>query len=203
MGLVHYPIKDKAGNIVATNVTNLDVHDIARACKVYGIENYYVINPMKEQLMFVSRILDFWRTGTGSRYNHMRRTALTMVKPAESIGEAIRDLSGEGTPERGPAFTVKVIGTSARAHQIADSLSLELVKFRDLRDRVRAEKAEAVSAGEHYLLLFGTGFGMADEVFQQCHGVLEPLRGEPPQDYRHLSVRSAVSICLDRLLGTW
>ena len=49
VGLVHHPIIDKAGKIVATNVTNLDVHDIARVSRVYGVSNYFVINPMKEQ----------------------------------------------------------------------------------------------------------------------------------------------------------
>jgi hypothetical protein len=186
VGLVHYPIVDKAGKIVATNVTNLDVHDIARACRVYGIESYYVINPMKEQLMFVSRLLDFWRTGTGQKYNHMRRTALVNVKTAESIRDAARQC---------PPGT-KIVGTSARAAEHAEKHGLELVGFTPFRERLENEET-------HHLLLFGTGFGMAEEAFRECHSVLEPLKGRPPQDYRHLSVRSAVSICLDRLLGAW
>lgn len=36
---------------------------------------------------------------------------------------------------------------------------------------------------------------------QSCDGVLESIRGAPPNDYRHLSVRSAVSIYLDRIMG--
>jgi hypothetical protein len=54
-----------------------------------------------------------------------------------------------------------------------------------------------------HFLVFGTGFGLADEVFEQCTHLLEPIRGVPPEDYRHLSVRSAVSIILDRLRGSW
>lgn len=184
VGLVHHPIVDKSGKIVATNVTNLDVHDIARACRVYGIDNYFIINPMKEQLMFVARLLDFWRTGTGHKYNHMRRTALVNVKTAESVRDAVKQCPPE----------TRVIGTSARAAQHAENLKLDLIGFKTLRERLETEET-------HHLLLFGTGFGMAEEVFRQCHGVLEPLKGRPPQDYRHLSVRSAVSICLDRLLG--
>jgi hypothetical protein len=186
VGLVHYPIVDKAGKIVATNVTNLDVHDIARACRVYGVDKYFIINPMKEQLMFVSRVLEFWRLGKGNKYNHMRRTALTMVETAESVREAATTLGRN----------VRIIGTSARAAQISTDLEIPLLTFKGLREELRGGQ-------DPILLLFGTGFGMADEVFKQCHAVLEPLKGQPPLDYRHLSVRSAVSICLDRLLGTW
>ena len=55
LGLVHYPILDREKKIVATNITNFDIHDIARACTVFGVERYYIIHPMKEQLMFVPR----------------------------------------------------------------------------------------------------------------------------------------------------
>src|SRR4051812_37001797 len=34
IGLLHYPIYDRSKKVVATNITNLDVHDIARACRV-------------------------------------------------------------------------------------------------------------------------------------------------------------------------
>jgi hypothetical protein len=180
VGLVHYPVYDKSGAVVCTNVTNLDVHDIARACRTYGVEKYYVINPMKEQVMFVSRLLDFWRTGTGSSYNPMRKTALTMVQMAHSVDEAVRDWSAEPI----------LITTSAR-----DRAGAEPVSFQDLR-------AELHDSEKSYLLLFGTGFGLEESVFKNTR-LLEPIRGASKEDYRHLSVRSAVSICLDRLLGAW
>ena len=49
------------------------------------------------------------------------------------------------------------------------------------------------------LILFGTGFGLTDEVMDSSYKILEPIRGNTK--YNHLSVRSAVSIILDRLLG--
>nr|HPI41871.1 RNA methyltransferase [Pseudobdellovibrionaceae bacterium] len=36
---------------------------------------------------------------------------------------------------------------------------------------------------------------------KSCDGVLEGIQGASVDNYRHLSVRSAVSICLDRLLS--
>jgi len=180
VGLVHYPVVDKSGKIVCTNVTNLDVHDIARACRVYDVDRYYIINQMKEQLMFVSRLLDFWRTGVGANYNHMRRTALTMVRTASTIEETVADIGGD----------LEIITTSARNMEHDRQTT-----FKELRESLRDNE-------KSYLLLFGTGFGMADQVFPGTT-LLEPIKGVGTQDYRHLSVRSAVSICLDRLLGPW
>jgi hypothetical protein len=50
-----------------------------------------------------------------------------------------------------------------------------------------------------YLLLFGTGHGLIDEIMDSCDHILDPIRGKTR--YNHLSVRSAVAIILDRLLG--
>ena len=182
VGLVHHPIRDRAGSVVASNITNFDIHDIARACRAYDVDRYYIIHPHQEQLMFVSRILDHWRVGEGSRFNPMRRTALDRVYLAESIEAAVRDWGVE--PE--------LVGTTAR--EIA---GVERISFRRLRERVHTPAEKPV------FVLFGTGFGMTTELLAGMDWLLEPIRGAPPKDYRHLSVRSAVTICLDRLLGAW
>jgi hypothetical protein len=184
VGLVHYPIRDRMGKVVATNVTNLDVHDIARACRVYGIERYYIIHPMQDQRIFVERMLEHWRVGDGVRYNPMRRTSLTMVHTAESIEDAIRDW-GAGQPA--------LVSTHARSLE-----GVSAIGFQDLRKKLQSEDDE-----KSMFLLFGTGFGLTEEVMKQCDFLLEPIRGASKDDYRHLSVRSAVSICLDRLFGAW
>lgn len=180
VGLVHHPVYDRQGSVIATNITNFDIHDIARACRVYDIERYFIIHPMKEQQMFVSRVLDHWRTGSGSRFNPMRKTALTMVEPAETVEAALK---AWGRPE------AKVVATSARETLCLPQLSFE--EGRKLKDE------------EDVLLLFGTGWGLSEELLLKCAYVLDPIRGAGEEDYRHLSVRSAVSICLDRLAGSW
>lgn len=182
VGLVHYPIKDRSGNIVATNVTNFDIHDIARASKVYGVDKYFIIHPMREQLMFVDRVLDHWRVGSGAEFNRMRRTALTDVFTAESLDEAKR-LWGVKDPI--------VIATHARAVEGVKSYT-----FAELRNVLHDEKKPV-------FMILGTGFGLTDEFMKSCDGVLESIRGAPPLDYRHLSVRSAASILLDRIMGPW
>ena len=50
-----------------------------------------------------------------------------------------------------------------------------------------------------FCCLFGTGWGMTQELMERCDYILEPVAGA--SDYNHLSVRSAVSIIMDRLLG--
>lgn len=49
------------------------------------------------------------------------------------------------------------------------------------------------------LLLFGTGWGLCDEIIKQADYQVEPIMKN--SDFNHLSVRSAIAIVLDRLLG--
>lgn len=181
LGLVHYPILDQHKRVIATNVTNLDIHDIARACRVYGVERYYVIHPMRDQLMFVERVLDHWRVGEGLTRNPMRATALTMVQTAESVDQAARDWGGE----------VKLVTTHPRPVEGSKAVS-----FKALRAQI-----DSGTSDQKLMLLFGTGFGLTEDMMRATDYLLEPIRGQSVDDYRHLSVRSAVSICLDRLLG--
>lgn len=181
VALIHWPVFDRAKKIVCTNVTNFDIHDIARASRTYGVNRYFIVNKMKEQLSFVSRVLDHWRLGVGSEYNSKRKTALGMVELAETLDDVLKTYKTPPT----------VIVTTAR------DLPIPRVTFKDLRARLENEEKGS------YLLVFGTGYGLSDEILNKGDLILEPLKGASADDYRHLSVRSAVSIVLDRLLGRW
>lgn len=179
IALIHWPVFDRAKNIVCTNVTNFDIHDIARAARTYGAEKYFIVNRLKEQLSFVSRVLEHWRLGIGSEYNPSRKTALGQVELAETLEDALK------TYEVRPL----IVTTSAR------ELGIPRVTFKELRQTIWE------GDGRPVLLVFGTGFGLSEDVLKQADVLLEPLKGASKDDYRHLSVRSAVSIVLDRLLG--
>ncbi|MFN7729101.1 MAG: RNA methyltransferase [Bdellovibrio sp.] len=181
IGLLHYPIKDTKKQIVATNITNFDIHDIARASTVYGVEKYYLIHPMQEQLMFVDRVLDHWRIGEGSKFNQSRKKALKNVQTATSLEAALAD------------WNTDCLTVGTHAQPVAGTRHFTIP---ELRDEMRIEK-------KPIFLLFGTGSGMTDEFMQGLDAIVESIRGAPPQDFRHLSVRSAVSIYLDRLMGPW
>ncbi len=184
VALIHWPVYDRAKNIVCTNVTNFDIHDIARASRTYGVEKYFIVNKMEEQLSFVSRVLDHWRLGVGSEYNPKRKTALGMVELAPNL---------EAVLKRFPKKPV-IIGTTAR------DLPIPRVSFGALREKIWHDPNRAETS---YLLVFGTGFGLHEDIINQSDLLLAPLKGASHDDYRHLSVRSAVSIVLDRLLGSW
>ena len=180
VGLVHWPVKDRRGDVVATNITHFDIHDIARVCRSYGVGEYHIIHRLEEQRMFVSRVLEHWRVGPGVKFNPMRKTALGLVKTSSHLKEALKGFS-----ER-----PYVVATAAR--ELED---MKRISFRELRTQALE--------GRPIFLVFGTGFGLHEDIFQDCDGILEPIWGGASDQYRHLSVRSAVSICLDRLLGSW
>jgi len=182
VGLLHHPVYNKTGEIVATNVTNLDIHDIARLCRTYGIDKYYIINPMEENIKFVTRILSHWQQGRGLQYNPCRSDALVNTKLALTLEDALKDWN---TPEG------KLVVTSAKDTKKGEKWP-EKVNYLQLRE---------ISLKTPLFLLFGTGYGIADAVIQQASYVLEPIRGRAPDGFNHLSVRSAVSITLDRLFG--
>ena len=184
VALIHWPVFDRAKNVVVTNVTNFDIHDIARASRSYGIEKYFIVNRLKEQLSFVSRVLEHWRFGIGSEYNPSRKTALKEIELCETLEDVIKTF-GDQKP--------LVVTTSAR------ELGIPRITFKDLRTRIW----EGAEGQRPVLLVFGTGFGLHEDVLKQADILLEPLKGDSKDDYRHLSVRSAVSIVLDRLLGAW
>lgn len=180
IALIHWPVYDSNKNIVCTNVTNFDIHDIARAGRTYGVDKYFIVNRMKEQLSFVARVLEHWRTGWGSQYNPTRKAALQNVELAETLEDVLKTF-----PQK-----PLIVCTSAR------DLGIPRVSFPELRKKIWDPATPPI------LLVFGTGFGLDPSILQQADMLLEPLKGASKDNWRHLSVRSAVSIILDRLMHT-
>jgi tRNA (guanine37-N1)-methyltransferase len=180
VGLVHYPVKDREANIVTTAVTNLDVHDLSRASRSYDLAGYYVITPIEAQRALVNKILEHWIQGSGSRRVPERGEALSLCTPIESIDAALSAIEARhGQPARIVVTAAKLpggIGPRAPA-------------------QVRAQMRES---NRPWLILFGTGHGLAAEVLERADLALPPIR---PGTYNHLSVRAACAIVLDRLFG--
>lgn len=178
--LIHYPVVDKNGLTVATSITNLDIHDIARAARTFGLKGYFLVTPVEPQHWLAERIMGHWREGWGAQYNPTRTVALDVVQLKSDIG-AVEDaiIEKEGAPPRW-------VATSAR--NFPNSVSYET-----LRKRIREE------SGAPLCLLFGTGYGLHPEIVMEADYVLEPIRGGG--EFNHLSVRSAASIIFDRLLA--
>jgi hypothetical protein len=179
LALLHHPVYDKHGRIVVTAVTNMDVHDLARIGKTYGVRAVFVATPVRALRLLVEKIVEHWRTGFGAEYNETRRVALALVRLVADLDGAILEVERE-TRQR-PIL----IATSAREGERRTS-------FRELRARL-------ARSSEPHLLVLGTGWGLAQEVLDRCDWILEPIRGVG--DYNHLPVRAAAGILLDRLVG--
>ncbi len=179
IALLHHPVLNKAGEIIGSAVTNLDLHDIARAARTYGVGRYYVASPYDDQHHLIGEIVGHWRDGHGATYNPARRDALGIIQPARDLAEIVGDC------QRRHGSRPLLVATTAKSMPDA-------VSCRDLRRTLEQN-------GRPVLLLFGTAHGLAPACMEQADAVLAPIRGAT--DYNHLSVRSAVSIILDRLLG--
>jgi len=45
IALLHYPVYDRQERVTATALTTLDIHDVARLARTYGLEEFYVVTP--------------------------------------------------------------------------------------------------------------------------------------------------------------
>ena len=56
LGLVHYPIYNKNMQVIATAVTNFDIHDISRTARTYDVKKYFLIHPLEVRVTYTSSI---------------------------------------------------------------------------------------------------------------------------------------------------
>ncbi len=179
VGLLHHPVYNKNMSVITTSITNLDLHDIARSSSTYGVARYYVIHPLQSQQELAKRILGYWTEGFGAGYNPDRYQAFQVLRLVRELQEALDEVEQEW------GVRPIVITTDARTYS-------NTISYRALRGKI--------SSGDRpYFILFGTGWGIIKEVMEQADYILEPIYG--PGAYNHLSVRSAVAVILDRLLG--
>lgn len=178
IALVHHPVLDAQRAIVTTAITNLDVHDLARSAKSFGISDYFIVHPIAAQRELVDRICQHWAEGSSGKRIPDRKVALALVRPVDSLDAAIAALGGRDA--------VEVWVTAAR--EVAPPLS-----FAEARARVETD-------GKTLLVVFGTGWGLAPAVVDAADAALAPIRSAHAE-YNHLSVRAACAIALDRLLG--
>ncbi len=177
--IVHYPVLNKNHEVVTTSIVIHDIHDIARASKTYGVRAMYEVEPLPEEQQIALRIAHFWNEGFGREYNPNRSESLSLLKVTSWYEEAVAEV------QRQEGERPLLVATSARV--FPNSISYGAL-------------ASKIRTGDHpYLLTFGTGFGLADEIMQRMDFILDPIWG--PTEFNHLSVRSAAAIILDRLLG--
>jgi tRNA (guanine37-N1)-methyltransferase len=163
-----------------TSVTSLDIHDIARSGRTYGISEYYIVTPLSDQQKVVQKLLDFWQNGPGRPYNPNRFEAVNHVSVQESLDAVCACI------EKQTGQVPIIVATSA-----VETQHVGLITYHD-QERVWRHKRPV-------LIIFGTGRGLAPHIIERADYLLVPLEGIT--QFNHLSVRSAAAIIFDRWLG--
>ena len=157
----------------------MDLHDIARSARTYGMDRYYVVHPTRILRRLSEKICDHWDTGYGATYNSNRSEALRRISIVPDLEDVITDI------EVRTGKLPKLVTTSAK--DTADSKTF-------------AEMREIMYAADHpWLILFGTGWGLVDEILERADYHIAPVKGFT--EYNHLSVRAAAAIIFDRMFG--
>lgn len=178
IALIHHPVYDRKKEVVTTSITNLDIHDLARLAKTFGLGGFYIVQPSKLQVELADRIISHWERGAGATYNETRRVAFETIRMVPDVREMIRDV------EDRPGVGARLVATTGK-------------EWPGQVDFGQAKKM--LKDGTSSIILFGTGWGLTDDLIESSDLVLEPIAIS--DDYNHLSVRCAAAIILDRLLG--
>lgn len=180
VALLHEEMLDKQGKLVTTSLTLIDVHDIARSSRTFGLHRFFIVHPLETMRKLATVLHAHWQVGYGATYNPNRKDALSIVEVVARLQEAETELLQ--TFGRAPLL----IATSARP-------GATRIGFRAMREKMRADPSQP------YLLLLGTGWGMSEGLLERAEYFLEPINGVG--DFNHLSVRSACAIMIDRLMS--
>jgi hypothetical protein len=174
VALVHHPVLNRRQEVVATAITNLDLHDIARTCRTFGVGRFFVVTPVQEQQKIAGQIIDHWVSGYGSTHNPDRCSAMQLVETVADLTTAQQRWSEIHS------CPVQLIMTSAK-----EAAGLNSAEFRLLL------------TASPLVLVLGTGSGLAPEIAEQCNEAFQPILGVA--EYNHLPVRAAAAIILDRI----
>jgi hypothetical protein len=137
-----------------------------------------VTHPVAAQRTLAERIRAHWVEGSGGRRIPDRVPALTLLRIVPTLDDAIEALGPDA----------QVWTTSAQAPNDRG------LRLPEARERLRA-------AGPPVLLVFGTGWGLGEQVHAGADARLHPVESPTAEGYNHLSVRAAAAILFDRLLG--
>ncbi len=178
VALVHFPVKNKKDQPIGSALTTIDLHDIARASITFGVKGFYVITPYEDQAKLANQVIEHWTKGVGGKLNPFRKNALKLIRVVKSVEDAVHSIKEERKE------SVVSIATSAK--RASGSITIKALQQK-LKDKAS------------HVIIFGTAWGLADELIDTCDFILDPIFG--CKDYNHLSVRSAASIYLDRIIN--
>lgn len=174
VALVHHPVRNRLGEEITSTIDHFDVMDGSRLALTYGLTRLFVVNPVPAQQALVERLI---RHGTPSAERDETRGDLGLVAWAPDLETVIDRLTADGARPT-------VVATTAKR-------AVDAIDFAAVRERLHA--------GEPMLLVLGKAWGLAPRVIEGADLRLAPIDGGTA--FNHLSVRSAMAIMVDRLLG--
>lgn len=165
---------------MTASLTLIDVHDIARSARTYGVKTVYIAHPSPALQRLTNTLKNHWEEGFGSTYNPNRKEAIETIDVVNDLDDIVEKL------EQRAGKPPKLIASSAHPGENRTS-------FQAMREIINGD------SNQTFLLMLGTGWGMSNAILSRADYFLEPISG--PTAYNHLSVRSACAIMLDRLLA--
>ncbi len=186
IALVHHPVILSEKIIGTSSLTNLDIHDISRSSRTYGLFSVGIITPLEDQLALAESLKTHWVSGVHTGKAD-RAEALSLLAPHKCLEEYVAFV------ERQTGSKPLLLASSAKA--FVDK------KGREQKPCTPYPVVRQLLANRHAILLLGTAKGLAPDVLAMCDILLPPIRFAG--DFNHLSVRSAAAIMLDRLLGDY
>lgn len=169
VALVHHPVLNRFGEQSTTAITSIDIHDFVRSCAFYDAGPVYIVHPADGMHALVADMTRYWQEGAGGTRNPGRTESLTALRMVRSLEDVLADAD----------YTLWY--TSAQPP--VDAWVVDASELRSM-------------PGNH-LLVFGTGSGLDVDSLPSPNGWLSPVEGIGK--VRHLSVRAALAIYLDRL----
>ncbi len=181
LALIHHPVLNRAGGLVTSSVTSLDLHDLARVGRTYGVSGVFVVHPSAPQRAFVERVIGHFTQGPGRTLHPQRSETLEFLEVLPSLDALIEWV------ERKESKRPRCVATTARRTPGA-------VGYEALRGEMKEIDVP-------HVILFGTSWGLADEVLEMSDVVLLPVEAQADTGFNHLSVRGAAAIVVDRIFG--
>jgi len=175
--LVHAPVVVDGHRTGTSSLTSMDVHDLSRVSRAYGLGPCYFATPLEDQRALVEGMLRHWERA-GEHGHADRADALRLARPVASVEDACTRI------EREFGDRPLVVATSASWPAKRSCVSCTWVREQAGRRPV--------------LVLLGTALGLSPKLVRACDAVLRPLRF---MDWNHLAVRSAAAVIADRIVG--
>lgn len=175
LALVHYPVLNRLGETISSTVDSFDFFDASRLALTFGIDQMYIVHPKAAQQALVARLIEH---GQKQGREQAERGYFDHSQGVQDLQVAVDDVT------RRCGRAPKIIATTAKP-------GVDRVSVRALREELSPESPQ--------LWLIGKAWGMTQALIEGADAVVESIDGRT--GYNHLSVRSALSIYVDRMLG--